>query len=116
MTSHVQTPTFSALSPAAAELLVNLTGECGETVQAASKVLQHGPFSYDPTKPPETVETNQSALERELGDILGVIKMLADAGVVRPDLIELYCDQKIARYPHWAHGELAVRPGGLGNV
>lgn len=115
MDTNVKTLTDSAVSPATAEVLTNLVGECGETLQAVSKLLQHGPFSYDPTLPAEQRETNRVALEREVGHILGVVEVLVGRGVLRADVLDLHRREKLERLPEWSHGRLAVRDGGLGS-
>lgn len=104
----IHTPTDTASTPEVAELLVNLMGECGETTQAASKVLQHGPGSYNPILE-FPGPSNINSLERELGDILGVIKKLAQLGYIDEARIAVHADAKLARLPFWTHGELAVR-------
>jgi NTP pyrophosphatase (non-canonical NTP hydrolase) len=62
---------FNQLSPAEAERLAFLIEECGEVIQAASKVLRHGYESFDPTIPIHERLTNRGALARELGDVGG---------------------------------------------
>lgn len=101
----VDTPTNTATLPHVAELLVNLLGECGETVQAVSKTLQHGPLSCGPGQS----NCNLADLERELGHILGVAKMLVDAKYISQAGIDAGIAGKLAKYPLWSHGELAVR-------
>lgn len=55
---------FTTLTPAEVERLVILMEECGEVIQAASKVLRHGwDSTYDNGK------TNREQLEIELGDV-----------------------------------------------
>jgi hypothetical protein len=105
MNNKVQTPTATASSPAIAEVIVNLMGECGETVQTASKLLQHGPGSRHPIGG----KTNKAALESELGNILGCIEILVAAGALNPEVVYAGRDEKLARFSHWSHGELAVR-------
>ncbi len=55
---------FNGLHPAEAERLALLIEECGEVVQAASKVLRHGYKSYDPTV--RGGPDNQEALAKEI--------------------------------------------------
>ena len=104
--TKVQTPTASAVSPADAELLLNLNGECCEAGHAITKLLQHGPESFDPTC--ASGETNRAALEREIGDILGCVEMLVERGILSRAGIGTAKLRKTLRYPDWSHGELAV--------
>lgn len=61
--------TASGLSRADAELLVMLAEEASEIVQAATKMLRHGPFSFNPDLPSHKRETNMAQLRRELRDL-----------------------------------------------
>jgi hypothetical protein len=111
MGALVQTPTLSAVGPETAEILTNLSGECGETVQAISKVLQHGPFS---AWPEGSTPNNIERLAFEIGNLLACVEMLAERGVLPQKYVELGISAKQDRLPDYSHGELAVRAGGLG--
>lgn len=67
---------FNGLSPAQAERLAMLAEECGETVQAACKILRHG---YESTHP-DGGPTNRAALHREVSDICAVASAMNIAG------------------------------------
>jgi len=72
---------FNRLTEAEAERLAILIEECGEVTQAACKILRHGYESTNPkaiTPIEEDPETNRSALERELGDLLHAARRLSD--------------------------------------
>lgn len=72
---------FNGLSEAEAERLAILIEECGEVAQAACKILRHGYESTNPkaiTPEDENPETNRSALERELGDLLHAARRISD--------------------------------------
>lgn len=56
------------------ECLVKLMEECGEAIQAASKVLLMGPDNLHPASLDGT--TNREWLEQELGDVLAMIQVL----------------------------------------
>lgn len=103
----LHTPTNTFVTPAIAELLVNLGGECGEIMQAQSKLLQHGPGSSDPTS--ASGETNLQWLEREIGDFMGVTEKLVSLGILNADSIAACSVAKLAKLSVWTHGELAVR-------
>jgi len=77
---------FNKLSPAEAERLVLLIEECGEVIQAASKILRHGYESHDPDGTPamtRPVLSNRHQLEVELGDVVHAAMLMIDRGDVR---------------------------------
>jgi NTP pyrophosphatase (non-canonical NTP hydrolase) len=64
---------FNKLSDAESERLALLIEECGEVIQAATKVLRHGWASrYD------NGEANREALEREIGDVQAILFLMAE--------------------------------------
>lgn len=72
-------PITSAVTPSELELLVLLIEECGEVIQAASKVLRHGWQSRNPTGGVQAV-TNEEDLQTEVGQLQAVIDLLTDSG------------------------------------
>lgn len=62
-------------------VLQHLASECGETTQAAIKMIQFGVKTTQPFSDPP--KTNQRALEEEIGDMLALIDLLCESGVVR---------------------------------
>ena len=72
---------FNKLSAAQIERLAILAEECGETVQAAMKVIRRG---YDRKHPRKPGPTNRGHLEEEIGNILNAVEMLVEAGDGRP--------------------------------
>lgn len=61
-------------------LLTVLMKECGEVVQAASKVIRFGAHAYGP----ETTETNAETLTKELGDLYAMMEMIQQYDDFRP--------------------------------
>lgn len=53
-------------------LLTVLMEECGEVVQAASKVIRFGAHAYGP----ETTSTNAETLTTELGDMYAIMELI----------------------------------------
>lgn len=93
------------LSPAEIERLACLSEELGEAQQAIGKILRHGYGSCNPDV--FASPTNRKNLERELGDILCVIKMMENAYDVDQTSIHNYSikkEQKLQKYLH--HQEL----------
>ena len=71
---------FNKLSAAQIERLAILAEECGETVQAAMKIIRRG---FDRKHPRKQGPTNRGHLEDEIGNVLNAIDMMVDAGDVR---------------------------------
>jgi len=67
---------FNKLTPSQAERLALLIEECGEVIQAASKVLRHGYESVNPalTNSP----TNRQSLEKELGQLMFAADLIVE--------------------------------------
>jgi NTP pyrophosphatase (non-canonical NTP hydrolase) len=68
------------------ELLVCLQEECAEVIQAASKQLR---FGVDAKK--------QADLQTEIGDILGILKLLMNEGHLDPVALEVAAEAKIKK-------------------
>ena len=89
---------MNELSLAQEERLYLLIEECGEVIQAASKILRHGYNSYHPDHPSRT---NKDDLINELHDLLATIEILEDA----KDVVNLGDDtaQAINKKIRWTH-------------
>lgn len=68
---------FNGLTPAEAERLAMLIEECGEVIQAATKVLRHGWDSHHPDNPHAD---NRNMLHVEIMDLQGVIGAMGSLG------------------------------------
>lgn len=92
---------FNGLTPAEAERLACLAEELGEAVQAIGKILRHG---YDEWSPfDDTRTTNRQSLERELGDISAVCKLMDEEGDIDPLRIRRAHHAKLVKLPKWTH-------------
>lgn len=78
------------LKPKDSEALLILQEECSEVIQAVSKIFRFGLNNFKPGKP----KTNIEHLEEELGDMLCLIEILYDRGLIRPDKIEQALEAK----------------------
>lgn len=76
---------YNKLTPKQMEQLFCLQEECGEVIQAVSKILRHGYESFSPFD--KTKTTNRENLERELGDAHFWIHELMLSGDLNPDNI-----------------------------
>lgn len=85
---------FNKLSAAQIERLAILAEECGETVQAAMKVIRRG---YDRKHPRKPGPTNRGHLEEEIGNVLNAVEMLVEAGDVRSTKIQASLESKRER-------------------
>jgi NTP pyrophosphatase (non-canonical NTP hydrolase) len=65
------------LTEAQIERLAILAEECGEVVQIVGKIIRHGYHTYSPNDPKFT--PNRDLLEKELGDLLWIVKKMDDA-------------------------------------
>ena len=72
---------YKTLSAAESERLALLIEECGEVIQAATKVLRHGYESFHPEDP---TTSNRDLLTNELADLFAVYEMM-DADFARID-------------------------------
>ena len=64
---------FNKLAPSEVERLAVLNEECGEVIQAISKILRHG---YESKWPREVGLTNRFKLEREIGHVLNALLLI----------------------------------------
>lgn len=66
------------LSDSEAERLAILSEECGEVIQAVSKILRHGYGSHNPRLPPGSMD-NRDMLEKEIGDVRWIVSLMIAA-------------------------------------
>lgn len=89
---------FNRLTPAQAERLAILIEECGEVVQAATKILRHGYESrYMDGR------SNLEALESEVGDLLATVDILCMGEDVRDSRIAAAKRDKFSRVANYLH-------------
>lgn len=75
------------------ETLLILQEECSEVIQAVSKIFRFGLDNFKPGKP----KTNQEHLEVELGDLLAMITLLHEQGIIREEVIEKSMNHKFEK-------------------
>ena len=76
-----------------------LSEECAEVIQAISKCHRFGLDNYKPGKP----KTNREHLEEEIGDLLAMVEILRDMGVVDVSTIELAKKAKFEKLKKWSN-------------
>lgn len=81
------------------EVMDILQEECAEVIQAVSKISRFGIDNYKPGKP----KTNREHLEEELGDMLAMIDILKEMGVVSEASLENAKFAKIEKLKKWSN-------------
>ena len=99
---------FNELTPGELERLAILGEECGEIVRMVGKILRHGYQSYNPDQPGH--EGNRRELEKEIGDLMGIIVMMGSAGAkdIDTNFITSRVNPKIERIMQYAHHQEEV--------
>jgi NTP pyrophosphatase (non-canonical NTP hydrolase) len=80
------------------EVMNILSEECAEVIQAVSKCHRFGLNNFKPGKP----KTNCEHLEEEIGDLLAMVDILVDIGVVDQVSLELAKKAKIEKLKQWS--------------
>jgi NTP pyrophosphatase (non-canonical NTP hydrolase) len=86
-----------ALSLEEVERLTLLIEECSEVAQAVTKIIRYG---YQVSHPSGEYN-NRDQLERELGDVMGIIRLLTENGDVDYTRVAKYSVEKMRRLPEW---------------
>ena len=81
------------------EVMDILQEECAEVIQAVSKISRFGIDNFKPGKP----KTNREHLEEELGDMLAMIDILKEMGVVSSGCLEAAKHAKIEKLKQWSN-------------
>lgn len=82
-------------TPRERELLVILIEECSEVIKDATKWLRFGAKDIDPNK--RDGITNDERVALELGDVLCMVNMCADAGLINMLDVDMGRRQKAAK-------------------
>jgi NTP pyrophosphatase (non-canonical NTP hydrolase) len=75
-----------------------LQEECAEVIQAVSKISRFGIDNVKPGKP----KTNREHLEEELGDMLAMIDIMLELGIVSLSNLEVAKQAKIEKLKKWS--------------
>lgn len=73
--------------------------ECAEVVQAISKIFRFGLDSSHPNRPGYT---NKMHLEEEIGDLLCMIQLLKNQGLLDDSEVEIAMRKKLVKLQTWA--------------
>lgn len=80
------------------EILLVAQEECAEVIQAISKCFRFGLDNVKPGKP----KTNREHLEEELGDLMAMMNLMCENGLVNPDNIENAARDKVEKLKQWS--------------
>ena len=80
------------------EIMLILQEECAEVTQAISKCFRFGLDHHKPGKP----KTNAQHLEEELGDLLAMIALLEQTGVITEAGLQTAFNGKIQKLKQWS--------------
>lgn len=83
------------------ELLIILIEECGEVIQAATKILRHGPYSRSPLRPDSPC--NKEHLGEEIGQLDYLIEKVQSAGLIFQEDRRLGVSSKEDNFKRWTH-------------
>jgi len=81
------------------EILDILQEECAEVIVEVSKCRRFGIDSQHY----KTLVPRKEMLEQELGDVLAMIKLLVDEGIISADGIESAAERKIEKLHKWSN-------------
>jgi len=76
------------------EILNILSEESAEVVQAISKVFR---FGWDSSNPKDPSWTNKMHLEEEIGDLLCMVNILFDKGIIDQDMVKIAAENKLTK-------------------
>jgi hypothetical protein len=81
------------------ETLVILQEECAEVIQAASKILR---FGFESRYPNDDFASTKENLEMEAGQLLCMISLLVDQGVISEDAMLAAMEHKKEKLKTWS--------------
>jgi NTP pyrophosphatase (non-canonical NTP hydrolase) len=87
------------MDPKIKEVMDITQEECAEVIQAISKISRFGIDNLKPSKP----KTNREHLEEELGDMLAMVDIMLEKGVVSLDNLNIAKAAKIEKLKKWSN-------------
>jgi NTP pyrophosphatase (non-canonical NTP hydrolase) len=87
------------MDPKIKEVMDITQEECAEVIQAISKISRFGIDNFKPGKP----KTNREHLEEELGDMLAMVDIMLEKGVVTLDNLNIAKAAKIEKLKKWSN-------------
>lgn len=80
------------------EILVITQEECAEVIQEISKI-----FRFGLNEDHKDGIKHQEKLEIEIGDLLCMINLLTEHGLIRPDRVEIAVENKATKLKKWSN-------------
>ncbi len=81
------------------ETMIILAEECAEVIQAVSKIIR---FGLDVHRLNAPLQSNRAHLEEEVGDMLAMIELLVNSGIITKAGIDSAKDAKIVKLKKWS--------------
>ena len=81
------------------EVMDILQEECAEVIQAVSKISRFGLDNFKPGKP----KTNREHLEEELGDLIAMVDILLELGIINEEALERATLAKVDKLKQWSN-------------
>ena len=78
------------------EILLIAQEECAEVTQAISKTFRFGLLEK------YTDKTNQERLEEEVGDLVCMIELMKDSGIIDPEFVRTASIKKKVKLEKWS--------------
>lgn len=91
------------LSPRDMEYLGILQEECAETTAVVSKIRRFGLYSSNPFIP--NAPNNLDLLHTEVGDILALVELLKERGILTQELLDASVSNKLRKLPKFLRTE-----------
>jgi NTP pyrophosphatase (non-canonical NTP hydrolase) len=82
------------------QILLITQEECAEVTQAISKIFR---FGYDSVYPVNSNEDNRQKLQGEVGDLLAMIDLLIETGIIDKKQTQMACNQKKNKLKLWSN-------------
>jgi NTP pyrophosphatase (non-canonical NTP hydrolase) len=88
------------LTPSQTEIINILSEECAEVIQIISKIHRFGLHSCHPSEP---AVSNLDNLHQEVGDILAMIALCVDFGLLEEHNLEIASKKKMEKLKKWSN-------------
>lgn len=80
------------------EVMAILAEECAEVIQAISKINRFGIDNIKPGKP----KTNRQHLEEEVGDLVAMVDIMIDLGIISAEAVDTAAIAKVEKLKRWS--------------
>ncbi len=91
------------ITPAESEICNIFMEECAESIQAVSKIFR---FGFDSCHPDVPNFNNREHLQEEIGDLICMVKIMCDKGIISDREISRYAEAKMNKLRKFSNIEL----------